>query len=225
MLRSIAPVAYALALACAKSFGAAVVIPAALASAPGDVNIGIGPAATLQFLFNTSTLGALPAGAQISGMQVRMQNGGLPNAAFTVPNFDVRLGTSANSTLSNTFASNYGADTTLTRSGPLTIPAGDLPYGNGPNAFGSVIPFTTPYAYGGGDLLVSISMTQANRTLFFDATRQTPGLQYRYDAAYNSATATFAQDNTAMVMQLVYTPEPAALSILALAGLLGRRNR
>src|SRR5262249_7684861 len=56
--------------------------------------------------------------------------------------------------LSSTFAANEGAGTTTVRSGSLTIPAGSLVGGPGPNPFYEFV-FSTPFTYTGGSLLAT----------------------------------------------------------------------
>ena len=160
-----------------------IVIPSSFADVEGSSG-GEGTALgdfsnTVQTVYNESVLldSGLEIGDVLTGLSFRVGAGiramantrrEAPN--FTVENYIIRLSTSNNSVLSDTFADNRGDDLTVVRSGPLDFNAADyddssiaLPQGqNGrtPNAFGPVITFDTTFTYQGGDLLLEYTHTE-----------------------------------------------------------------
>jgi hypothetical protein len=116
---------------------------------------------TLQFVYDESQLiGAL--GMDLVGLPFRLNAGeASPASPLVFAAYDIQLSTSLNQpgSLDDTFANNIGPDVVTVRSGPLTIPANVFPSGSSPNLFGPEIAFTTPFAYGGGDLLITIRYT------------------------------------------------------------------
>jgi hypothetical protein len=159
-------------------------------------------------------------GSAITGLtyRIRATSTGTtwPSVNADFAQYEIELSTSNNppGLLSTTFASNVGADAVLVRSGPLTIPALSFPGGNlepVPNDFGYVIPFATPFVYGGGDLLIHIRLSGHNEgtTRFLDAV-STSGPGYgslvqalRYDHDF-FATTGFQTNFT--VVQLTWEP-------------------
>lgn len=217
-------------LSAVGAFGDTTVLPASFASTDAEDNYAFNSDYTHQQLFSGSAVAGLPIGAVITGMRLRL-DGGQPTIQPTnstdvsTNNLDVRLGHSNNTTLSTNFASNEAADTILTRSGPYTFAAGSLPGGATPNAFGSLISFTTPYVYTGGPLLLTMSYTSPSAELFFDYTFVTPGMQAAGQVAYNATTAISVEQGQGFPVQFVYSvPEPS-FTIAATAMLFGIANR
>ncbi|MFZ5801384.1 MAG: hypothetical protein ACOY3D_08450, partial [Candidatus Omnitrophota bacterium] len=148
------------------AWAVAIVVPPGFELTEGDngQNTAVRDLArTLQIVYAVSQLSGLPAGSSINGMAFRL-NGGTdsgPASDRTWINYDIQFSSSLNppGSLSSTFAANIGPDVVTVRSGTLTIPGGSFPGGSTPNAFGFLIPFTIPYAYGGGDLLITIRHT------------------------------------------------------------------
>lgn len=142
-----------------------VVVPASLANVEGgsidSSPLGADGEVRFQQVYSASTLNIAP-GSLIVGVTFRVdggENDGVPPQ--TVTNYEIRLSRSVNpaGSLSAMFADNRGADEVVVRSGPLTIDAATFPAGAGPGPepFGPFIPFTTPYRYTGGDLLLEIA--------------------------------------------------------------------
>jgi hypothetical protein len=106
-----------------------------------------------------SLLGELTPGSRVTALSFRVDGAQTAVPAQTVANYEIRISRSANppGSLSLIFANNRGSDEVLARSGPLVIAANDFPGGNSPNAFGLAIPFTTPYVYRGGPLLIEFA--------------------------------------------------------------------
>jgi hypothetical protein len=163
-----------------------------------------------QQVFSTALLTNLSIGELITGIGFRVEGNESALPAQTVSEFDIGIGQSANAPgdLSATFADNRGADFTTVRSGPLTINEGDFPGGGSPNDFGW-IPFSTPYQYEGGDLLVEISYEG------FSAGRDADA-QWPYDSSlaetsfgsdYDSTTADEGLYNEAIVMGFTTAPD------------------
>lgn len=192
-------------------------------------------------MYGGGLLGGLTPGSVLTGFQFRRDGGfgSTPNADTTYTSFDVTLSQSANApgALSTTFASNIGGGAVAVRTGSLTFPTDSFPGGAGPNGFGPLITFATPYTYTGGDLLVTIRHTGAVSAIgtqgrFLDAEADA-GLQYLRATGFTAATATVNQ-GLAPVVNFQFTPVAAvpappaaalALMGLATAGGLARLRR
>jgi hypothetical protein len=118
---------------------------------------------TMQLVYAANQLSAIPVGQAILGIAFRLHTGQAtwPPADRTWSSYDIQVSTSnfAPGLLDNTFANNIGPDVITVRSGPLTITPGSLIGGTGLNPFGFVIPFTAPFTYTGGNLLITIRHT------------------------------------------------------------------
>jgi hypothetical protein len=121
------------------------------------------------------------------------------------------------------FANNIAADAVSVRSGPLTVPVNSLPGGSGPNGF-FFIPFTTPYAYFGGDLLLTLRQNGLSglALLPLDGVElaDLTGVADSVRGGGADATSGQAQFSNVSVTALEYTPIPEPGSaFLVLAGL------
>lgn len=147
--------------ATAACFGG-VVVPNTFSGAVGPVDT-FGPLGTLtaaqEFLFAASEFSTIPVGSQITSIGFRLASRApaSPAAPLIYSDYSVELSTSLVpiGSLTNSFGNNYGPDLTIVRSGPMTIGTNALAGGAGPNLF-FTIPFTTPYTYQGGDLLLTL---------------------------------------------------------------------
>ena len=138
------------------------------AEASPSVLTGSGNARTYQVQYAASQLTALQPGDVITSLGIRLDQSsqGLapwpPAGGATWAAYEITLSRAANSVaaLATTFAANQ-VDAVLVRGGPLTIPAGSIVANPlGPDAFFE-IPIR-PYAYQGGDLVVTITHTGSN---------------------------------------------------------------
>lgn len=144
-----------------------VVAPNANTSVSGDLNQNVifgspGPV-TFQWDVAASQLTSL-VGTTITGIGFRLPaNAPTWSADSYLQEFDLELSGSANpiGSLSSTQASNIGANATTVYDNSLDIPANSLVGGSSPNPF-YVINFTTPYAYAGGDLLLTLNSEGGN---------------------------------------------------------------
>nr|WP_295661171.1 PEPxxWA-CTERM sorting domain-containing protein [Polymorphobacter sp.] len=126
--------------------------------------------------------------------------------------------------MSRTFDSNLGGDTITARSGAMSIAAGTFIGDQKYNPF-YTISFTTPYAYQGGNLLVTIRDTLADDTVgaFIPLDAVWPSATLGGVGISGSASATkgFANFFYVPVTQLTFAttavPEPASW-ILMIAG-------
>lgn len=206
------------------------VVPGALTATEGNSGFGVSPGLllTYQQVYAGALLGALPSNVLLTGMTMRVDGGFAtgPAVVMSFANFDIRLGTSLNGpgALSPTVAANFGPDTTLVRSGALTFPINSFPGGAAPNAFGPMIPFSTPYLYtGAGSLLVTVTHTDGGSSLNWDG--QDAGLvtglaQYRQAVGvYNSPTTDQNFPTFSMIWQFQFTavPEPSVLALCGVA--------
>ena len=178
-----------------------------------------------QQVFSSSLLTGLNVGDYITGLAFRVEGNETSLPAQTVTTYDIGMGQSAFApgSLSSTFADNRGPDFQTVRSGPLTINAGDFSGGSSPNNFGW-IPFSTPYQYEGGNLLVEISYEGFSVGRDADAAYPiTAGLaQTAFGTGFGSTTADAGVFDEAMVMgfSTISIPEPSSASLLGGFGLL-----
>jgi hypothetical protein len=115
-----------------------------------------------QSVYGVPLLTALPNGATITGMRLRLDGDAMSFKRENLMNFEVRLSTSKKppGSLSQTFADNRGSDEVIVRAGPLTIEPSDYPSGAKPNAFGKTIDFNLgTFTYRGGPLLLEVGAT------------------------------------------------------------------
>ena len=181
-----------------------------------------------QQVFGSALLTNLTAGVWIDGLAFRVEGTETALPAQTIPIYDISLSESPNvpGSLSATFADNRGVDFLTVRSGALTVNAGDFPGGSSPNTFGW-IPFSTPYQYLGGDLLIEVAYQGFSAGRDADAAwPYTANLaQTAFGNGYNSTTADAGLYAEALVMgfstipSLQHAPEPSA-SLMFGAGIL-----
>jgi hypothetical protein len=189
-----------------------------------------------QQVYSSALLTNLSVGDWINAIAFRVDEKDTELPAQTIPIYDISLSQSPkpSGNLDATFANNRGADFLTVRSGPLTINAGDFPGGSSPNDFGW-IPFSTPYQYQGGDLLIEVNYQG------FSAGRNADAV-YSYSASlaqtafgygYNSTTADAGIYAEALVMGFsIMTdpiPEPPAflmfgIGIVLLIPVLAEKN-
>lgn len=122
---------------------------------------------TGQLLINANELTGI-VGSSINGITFRLWTGATaayPATTATWADYTISLGPGvAFGSQTTTFASNFTATPTVVRTGPLTIPAASFPFGATPNDWAPYIPFTTPYVYSGGNLVVEVRHTGSNIT-------------------------------------------------------------
>ncbi|QDV05788.1 hypothetical protein Poly30_12900 [Planctomycetes bacterium Poly30] len=120
-----------------------------------------------QVVIGPEELMSVPAGSTITGITWRrptwISYSDWPGSGSTCSwtNYDIYLSQSQNAagSLSTTYTDNLGPDLTLVRSGPISLSGAYFPGGAvSPqvNAFGMMLPFSTPYVYQGGDLLLTV---------------------------------------------------------------------
>ena len=124
-----------------------------------------GAAISLQWQLAGSQFASVPVGSQLTAIGFRLDGGDtnepLTTETFTSWNLQLSASLNAIGSLSTTFANNIGAGDTSVYSGPLTILAGSLTGGAGPNPF-FFVTFTTPYIYNGGDVLLTLNHVASN---------------------------------------------------------------
>lgn len=235
------------ALTCHAASAAVVTLPNSADSVEGSTSsstaagvLGTGNF-TNQYLFASSLLSTIPVGYQIEGLRVRADGA---NATGTYPasnliwtNYDITLaeaavslttfGTAAGATVANNMLNPQQV-----RAGSLTINVGSFSdTGAGPNPFGPLIVFDTPYIYQGVDLVLLISHSTATGTGFsVDASNAgfgygTSGSLYaqRTSSSYNATSV--STTSAAPVIQLEFNvapasvPEPDMLALFALGGI------
>ena len=209
---------------------ASVVAPNAFEAVEAPTNIR-GPLSdtpiTFQWVFPAADFGSIAPGTDLTSIGFRLDGGvGTSTEALNFAQWNLQLSSpqSPFPTLSNTFADNIGADAVTVRSGPLSIPVGALIGGPGPNPFFD-IPFTTPYSYTGGPLLVTLTHTGAGVSVGLnDGVVSGSGLaetrlrnSFEADTGLGGINAPVTRFGTASVE----LPEPGTLMLfgLGLAGL------
>jgi hypothetical protein len=169
---------------------------------------------TGQQAYSANLMSGMPNGAVIDGFRFRLAPGqATVTTAVSSAHFDISIGPSVfhPGSLSTSTAGNQGPGTVLARSGPITFPANSFVGGAGPNPWGPLVSFTTPYTYTTGtDLLLTFSDTAFSSSPVFDAQaglfsnaqgRQTSGV-------YNSPLVSQNVDGFALIVQFHYTPVP-----------------
>ena len=123
-----------------------------------------------QTVIGPQELSGLPVGSLITGITFRRPSYQLFDpwpgfgATCAFDHYDIYLSTSLNppGSLSSTYTDNIGPVVLEVRSGPISFEDDFFPGGAVTpfvNPFGSVIAFTAPYVYQGGDLLVTFHHT------------------------------------------------------------------
>jgi hypothetical protein len=89
-----------------------------------------------------------------------------PTKDVTWTAFNIKIGPGV-SELGPTLADNFTGPPTVARSGPLDMTMGAFPAPEeSPKPFGTIIPFTTPHTYTGGDLLFEFRTIAPNEVNF-----------------------------------------------------------
>lgn len=190
---------------------ASVAPPANASTAGGSAFAGplTNSARTTQLLINSSQLTSL-VGRQLKGLTFRLPSSSSvawPATAITFSNYDVYLsGSVAPAQRSLNLVDNIIGTQTLVRSGSLNIPAGSFTAGGSPNTFGSVINFTTPYVYSGGNLLVEIRHNGSTASSGVDAVSvSASGYGTDFSSCWgNGYTATSGMQANFSVVQFTY---------------------
>lgn len=180
---------------------------------------------TMQFQIVSSALG-LSVGDLITGLTFRMDSISSSSPASNFSDYTIVLAAAANAlgSMSTTYAANMISPQTV-RTGALSLTAGAFPGGSSPNAFGTMLTFTSSYAYQGGDLVVYLTHTPASAVIpSVDAvltTDSTNGYGTSFRAfSSNSANAT-TRDSIAHfpVLKFQVVPEPSSLILTASAAI------
>ncbi len=217
-----------------------VVVPNSAAGVEGDgvfsLTTTLAAGRTFQMTIAAGQLTGL-IGQPIVALQWRLNGPGTsawPPVNANYASWEIRMGAGvAPSAMSNTFADNFTAGSTLVRSGPLEIPAGSFSFGGTPNAFGPALSLDTPYLYTGGDLTVEMRFSQQT-----GATTQSPldallasggpgnGWGVDFAARWTSSAVGTAGTNGNFLVTNFVVPAPSALALLGLSmGIAMRRRR
>ncbi|MBY0113386.1 MAG: hypothetical protein K2Y21_11230 [Phycisphaerales bacterium] len=198
------------------------VVPAAFAGTAGPSNqegqIGGTSVRRFQFNIDEAALG-IPKGSVITGLSFRRPasfTSAWPPSNVTISDYEVRVGPGvAAGAMTTTYASNFTAQT-LVYDGPLDLNNGAFPAdatAPTPEAFGLVVPFSTPYPYFGGNLSIDINYSGTGLGLVgsMDAVLgsdfATNGIRGLYSAASRTA-ATGGLANPP-VTRIFYTAGPS----------------
>lgn len=231
---------------------ATVTAPNAQASAEGNSNSNAplfrsGETNRYQQVYNSSQFGSTPF--VITAISFRLDSEAYPSTGAgvfsgSIPNVSIHLSTTAASatTLSTTFASNFGADYAQVFSGSLALSTSSSNLGNGTKAFDITIPLQTPFTYNPtiGNLLFEYQNFTSNPL----PTRQADAVNYAGEpvawvwnlsnpnastATFSSADPGFANSAHGLVTQFTTTtvPEPSTVlfGVIGVIGLLVRRTR
>jgi hypothetical protein len=194
---------------------------------------------TFQWIVPASEFSTVPLGSQISAIGFRLNVYEMPpaaDAAFSQWNLKISSRTSPSLTLDATFAANIGSDVVTVRSGPLLIPANAVPFDSPQRFFDPVvpnsffdIPFTTPYTYTSGSLVLTLSLSghDGDPRLALDGEEVISGLSDTVEANSLTSPTGRAHFYNFPVTRFTYVPEPssAILSVLVLTYQLGCSRR
>ncbi|HTF90893.1 MAG TPA: hypothetical protein VK843_20905 [Planctomycetota bacterium] len=187
-------------------------------------------ARSYQLVVGPQELGGLPIGSRITGITWRLATWIVypdwPGSGTTVPftNYDIFLSKSNNppGSLSTTYTNNIGPDVVQVRGGPLQMADVFFPGGAltpNVNPWGTVITFTTPYTYQGGDLLLTIRHTGSAFTSGVLDTLSSPYTQAIGVSSYTQPDNWYAQG--LISMKLVYDSFPTTTYCTAKVNSLG----
>jgi len=242
--------AAALALTAPRACAQIVVAPGANAAVEGNINnffpFNIGDSANFdryQQVYGASEFTSLPTGGLLI-TQIAFRPDAIGGAAFssTLPNVQINLSTTSTAVdaMSDTFASNVGANDTVVFSGALSLSSAFTGPAGGPKDFDILINLSTPFLYdpSAGNLLLDVRNFGGGTTTPFDA-ENTVGDGVSRVATYadgvNPATGDF-RDSVGLVTRFTFAPdigvvpEPGTLALagtglLPLAGAVVRRKR
>lgn len=157
-------------------------------------------------------------------------NAGSAFGPTNIPNVTIQLSTTSMAVdgLSTTFSDNIGADVTTVHSGTLTLSSADT--GPGPRDFDIFIPFGAPFVYNpaSGNLLMDVRNPSNVITTQLDAHVGADSVSRLIALDVSSATGSTDSLGLITKFQFRQVPEPAALSLLAVAAMalaVGRRRR
>jgi hypothetical protein len=200
---------------------------------------------TIQLIYNQSQLTGL-VGQDITGIAYRRgatAGGGYPLQTTTWSTYVIRLGPSvAPNAATGTYASNFTAAPTQVHSGSFTVPPFAWPnFGPpGPNPWGPVITFDTPYHYDGGNLAMLITHPGSDNTnignaLMDTTTNSSPGIGTDYSYFANTGFDVPSGSPTQFMPIVQFTavqpvPEPATClltgaAVMGVVAALRRRRR
>jgi len=185
---------------------------------------------TGQLLINANQLTSMNIGDQLTGITFRIYSAStvnFPATDATWSDYTINVGPGvAFGSQTTTFATNFASAPTTVRSGPLTMLANSfVGTGTTPHPFGPFIPFSTPYTYTGGNLLVEIRHSGSNivnvASNFLEVALTTdPGFNTNFWAATatgNTATTGAVANFTVSQFQVTTVPEPSSVALTGLA--------
>jgi hypothetical protein len=207
-----------------RARAAFVVAPNAYTNAEAPVETiypfrGANDPSALQWILPAANFAAVAPGSLFTGIGFRLNasSAGV-TTAVNFAEWNLQLSTAINPalSLSTTLATNIGADVVTVRSGPLSIPANAFPTGPSPPGF-YAIPFTTPFAYNGGELVVTLRHTghPGSHELVSNDAVAAGALGNTVGGSFTSTTGTVNFFNFP-VARFTVTPEPQCLVLLAI---------
>ncbi|HEX8878062.1 MAG TPA: hypothetical protein VF777_15040 [Phycisphaerales bacterium] len=198
------------------------VVPAAFAGTAGPTNqegqIGGTSVRRFQFNIDEAALG-IPKGSVITGLAFRRTasfTSAWPPSNVTISDYEVRVGPGvAAGAMTATYASNFTAQT-LVYDGPLDLNNGAFPAdatAPTPEAFGLVVPFSSPYPYFGGNLSIDINHSGTGLGVVgsMDAVLGSDSATTGMLGLYSSSSRTAATGNLTNppITRIFYTPGPS----------------
>jgi hypothetical protein len=213
-----------------------------VAQTPGEGTTGfygISPEIRLyQYAASELSAQGLKPGDLITGVRGRAASFGTgaatsPTSDMTWTDFTIQLAQATNSIANmSPFASDDMTNPVTVRSGPFTLPANSMPSGTNNTTFGSLMSFSTPYVYQGGDLVFYFSRGEGLGPSF---PQDSPAMYTGAGTLYRSVLfnpgfthGSFLNLMTALKFETTAVPEPtagASTLLVTLASVGSRRRR
>jgi hypothetical protein len=194
--------------------------------APFDIAGFYAPSMRYQQMYDASQFGSIAAGGGYI-TQIAFRAASIDGAfSATLPNIQFDLSTTANTSLSSTFADNVGANDIEVFGGSWSFSS--VGGAAGPSVFDIVLNLTTPFFYNpaDGNLVLDVRNIGGGASAYFDDSFQAgEGVSRVYASDVSASTG--ASDNEGLVTQFTVPDEPSSVGLLGMGifGLFALRKK